>query len=420
MTLTQGEERLPCALEGVRVIDFTERMQGPYGTQILGDLGAEIIKIERPDARYGEDGSFGPNVERPVFYSAGFLAANRNKKSVAVDLKSDRGRAVVEQLVRGCDVVYENFRPGVMEKLGFGIEQCRQLNPSVIYASASGYGSDGPYVRRPGQDVLVQGIAGFGAINASETGQPIPVGMSIADLLGGMNGATAVLAALLHRERTGEAQWVSTNLLDSAIAAQSEQAVHFLNSSAGEPRRGMATHAHPYIPPPYGFYATKDGHIALSSGRQIAQICRIIGIEDLSRHSDYADVRDRDANRVAFENKLETALQERTSSDWLAVMEPEDLFVAPVNSFHEAFRDPQVVHNRMVQTFDSPLGELRLISPPFKMERTPPSIRSIPPLHGQHTRQVLEQAGFTPAEVDALVRDGVIVVRVDAPDGRIA
>jgi crotonobetainyl-CoA:carnitine CoA-transferase CaiB-like acyl-CoA transferase len=425
MTTSQSAEHLPRVLEGVRVVDFTERMQGPYGTQILGDFGAEVIKIERPDAltpdgrpdaRYGEDGNFGSDAERPIFYPAGFLAANRNKKSVAIDLKSDQGRAIVERLVRDCDVVYENFRPGVMERLGFGYDQCREMNPSIIYASASGYGSDGPYVHRPGQDVLVQGISGFGAINVSGSGRPTPVGMSIADLLGGMNGATAVLAALLHRERTGEGQRVTTNLLDSAIAAQSEQAVHFLNSRAGEPVRGTPMHAHPYIPPPYGFYSTKDGHIALSSGRQIAQVCQILGIEDLSQDPDYADVRDRDANRVAFEERLEAALRRRTTSEWLALMEPEDLFVAPVNSFEEAFRDPQVVHNQMVQTFDSPLGELRLLSPPYKMGRTPPTIRSIPPLHGQHTREVLEQAGFTSAEIDDLVRARVVVAQAETPD----
>ncbi len=412
-------------LEGVRVVDFTERMQGPYGTQILGDFGAEVIKIERPealtpdgrpDARYGEDGNFGPDAERPVFYPAGFLAANRNKKSVAIDLKSDRGREIVERLVSKADVVYENFRPGVMERLGFGYEQCKELNPAIIYASASGYGPDGPYVHRPGQDVLVQGITGFGAINVSGSGRPTPVGMSVSDLLGGMNGATVVLAALLHKERTGEGQRVTTNLLDSAIAAQSEQAVHFLNTRVGEPVRGTSMHAHPYIPPPYGFYATKDGHIALSSGRQIRQVCEILGIEDLSKDPDYADVRDRDANRIAFEQRIEAALRERSTAEWLALMEPQDIFVAPVNTFEEAFSDPQVQHNQMVQTFDSPLGPLGLIAPPYRMERTPPDIRSIPPLHGEHTREVLEEAGFASDEIEDFVRSGVVVVAsVDTP-----
>ncbi len=404
-------------LAGIRVLDFTERMQGPYGTQILADFGAEVIKVERrvsltvdgrPDERYGPNGRYGQDPADTSFYAAGFLAANRNKKSVTVDLKNDEGKAVVARLVGICDVVYENFRPGVMARLGFGYDDCAKINPSVIYASAYGYGSDGPYERRPGQDVLVQAIGGFGAMNISADGRPMPVGMSITDLLGGMNGAIAVLAALRHRERTGEGQRVEVNLLASAVAAQSEQAVHFLNTEVGEPDRGTVMHAHPYIPAPYGFYATKDGYLALSSGRQIPELSRILGVPDLSADPRFATPLARNEHREEFEQRLEEALQHKTTAEWMELMEPEGLFAAPVKSFAEAFNDEQVKHQGMIATIDSPVGELKLPAPPYRLSRTPATVRTAPPRHGEHTDEVLQAAGFSRDEIDRLRRQEAI------------
>ena len=404
--MTDNEPRGPLA--GMRVLDFTERMQGPYGTQILGDLGAEVVKVERrqaltpdgrPDERYGAHGQYGKTNEDSTFYPAGFLSANRNKLSVTVDLKNELGKEVVRRLVGVSDVVYENFRPGVMERLGFGYEQCAALNPSVVYASASGYGPDGPYADRPGQDVLTQALGGFGAINVSAQGRPTPVGMSITDVMGGMNGAIAVLAALYHRRVTGEGQHVRVNLLDSAVAAQSEQAVHFMNTGVGEPVRGTVAHAHPYIPPPYGFYATKDGYIALSSGRQVSAISRLLGLGDLAEDPRFSGYWQRDANRVEFEEILEEALQAKTTAEWLELMHAEDLYVAPVKSFAEVFSDPQVLHNQMVVTVDSPIGPLKLVGPAFKLSKTPATVRTAPPQHGQHTDQVLHTVGYSPDEI---------------------
>jgi crotonobetainyl-CoA:carnitine CoA-transferase CaiB-like acyl-CoA transferase len=413
----QTQDQPQQVLSGIRILDFTERMQGPYGTQMLADLGAEVIKVERvqsltpdgrPDERYGAHGRYGKDPEDSTFYASGFLAANRNKKSVTVNLKSEGGREVVRRLVAVCDVVYENFRPGVMDRLGFGYEDCVALNPSVVYASATGYGPDGPYARKPGQDVLAQAVGGFGAINVSPDGRPLPVGFSVTDIMGGMNGAFAVLAALFHRQRTGEGQHVRVSLLNSAIAAQSEQAVHFLNTQVGEPVRGTVMHAHPYIPPPYGFYATKDGYLALSSGRQIPQLCRILGLPDLSKDPRFADVWSRDRNRAEFERLIEEALRKRTTAEWLELMEAEDLFVAPVHSFAETFSDPQVVHGGMVVTVDSPVGPLKLVAPPFQFSRTPATVRTAPPLHGQHTEEVLRGLGYTTDDINRLRQEGAI------------
>jgi crotonobetainyl-CoA:carnitine CoA-transferase CaiB-like acyl-CoA transferase len=398
----------PGPLSGVRVLDFTERMQGPYATQMLGDLGAEVVKVERrssltpdgrPDERYGAHRAYGQSEEDSSFYTAGFLSANRNKLSVTVDLKSVEGLAVARRLVGSSDVVFENFRPGVMERLGLGYEDCARINPSVVYASAYGYGVDGPYEAHPGQDVLAQALGGFGAINVSASGRPTPVGMSITDVMGGMNGAFAVVAALYHRQVSGEGQRVSVNLLDSAVAAQSEQAVHFMNTRVGEPVRGTVMHAHPYIPPPYGFYATKDGYVALSSGRQVQVLSRVLGLPDLTADPRFDDVWKRDANRVELEELIEEALGARTTAEWLELMRAEDMYVAPVQSFAEVFADPQVLHNQMVVTVDSPVGPIKLVGPAFKLSRTPASVRTAPPLHGQHTDEVLGSVGYTPEDI---------------------
>ena len=397
---------MPGALAGVRVLDFTERMQGPYGTQILGDLGADIIKVERKSAltpdgrtddRYGVDELYGKVPEASSIYPAAFLASNRNKRSLALDLKSAEGLDVARRLVAFCDVVYENFRPGVMDRLGLGYQDCAAINPAIVYASASGYGTDGPYARFPGQDVLAQAISGFGAMNASAPGRPTPVGMSITDLLGGMNGAIAVLAALVHRQATGEGQHVKVDLLSSAIAAQSEQAVHFLNGHPGEPARGTVMHANPYVPPPYGFYATRDGYIALSSGRQIAQLSQILGIPDLTKDPRFDTFANRDRNRAEMEDIIETALSRRTTAEWMPIMRENDMYAAPVHTFEAAFSDPQVAHRNLIATIDSPIGPLKLTAPPYTFTKTPATIRSAPPRHGQHTAEIL-------AELDHLER----------------
>lgn len=398
-------------LAGITILDFTERMQGPYATQMLADMGADVIKVERrqaltpdgrPDDRYGEKGAYGTDAEDSKIYSAGFLACNRNKRSITVDLKNPEGLLLIEKLVAQVDVVYENFRPGVMERLGVGYERCREINPSIIYASATGYGPDGPYANKPGQDVLVEGLTGWGAVNGDSEGRPVPVGTAIADTLGAMNGAFAVACALHHRAQTGLGQRVGVNLFDSALAALAEWGVHFLNSPAGEPRRSPATHASPYTPPPYGFYKTQDGHIALSSGRQIKILSEILGIDDLSVDPDYSSYWSRFTNREAFSARIEEALGTRTTAEWLQMMEKEDMFVAPVNNLEQAFADPQVAHNRMVQILDSPIGPLKLLGPPYQLSETPATIRTPPPLHGQHTEEVLLECGFSPQDVAQL------------------
>jgi crotonobetainyl-CoA:carnitine CoA-transferase CaiB-like acyl-CoA transferase len=401
-------------LEGARVVDFTIMMQGPHATQMLADLGAEVIKVERPyqpgsrpEVRYGQHGGYGKTQEDSTFMPATFLAHNRNKKSIRVDLKQEKGKEIVRRLVKTSDVVYQNFRPGVMARLGFGYEECCKINPSIIYASATGYGPDGPYVEKPGQDLLAQALGGFDAVNATADGRPMAIGFSISDLMGAVYGAFGVLAALYHRQRTGEGQQVNVSLLDGTIAALSEMAVHFLNTGV-EPQRGTPMHACPYIAPPYGIYKTKEGYITISGGHKIAALSKVLrlpNLEDDPRFDTYAK---RDRNRASMEDIIEQALSKKTAEEWLPLMEKEDLWAAPVRSLPEVFSDPQVLHNDMVVTVQSPIGPLKLPGIPYKLSKTPARVRTAPPTLGQHTEEVLKSIGYDQEEIVALKKEEVV------------
>ncbi len=404
-------------LENVKILDFTIMMQGPHGTQMLADLGAEVFKVERParlggpsgrvDQRYGLHGGYTKRKEENTWYASSFLAHNRNKKSITVDLKHPKGIAIMRRLVAVCDVVYENYRPGVMDRLGLGYDDCRQINPSIIYCSATGYGPDGPYAHRPGQDLLAQGIAGWGYMNATADGRPTLVAMSIIDLLGAMYGAYGVLAALYHRQRTGEGQRVNVSLLDSAVAALSELGVHHLNTGA-EGHRGSPQHSCPFIPSPYGIYKTRDGYLAMSGWQNLSRLSEVLGLPDLTKDPRFDSFWKLVDNRAQLDALLEEVLIQKTTAEWLAAMEKADLWVAPVNTYPEVFRDPQVVHNDMVAVVDSPVGPLKLLNVPFKLSRTPVQIRMAPPTLGQHTEEILELVGYSQAAIADLKREEVI------------
>ncbi len=404
-------------LENVRILDFTIMMQGPHGTMMLGDLGAEIIKVERParlggpsgrvDERYGLHGGYGKNPTENTWYASMFFAHNRNKKSLAVDLKKEQGREVILRLVRTCDVVYENFRPGAMARLGLGYAQCRLVNPSIIYASATGFGPDGPYAHRPGQDLIAQGLSGMDVLNAPVGGRPTPVAFSVPDLLGAVYGAFGVVGALYHRARTGEGQQVNVCLLDSSIAALSEVAVHYLNTGA-EPERGSAMHANPFIPTPYGVYKTKDGYLTISGAQTVPTLSKILGLPNLAEDPRFDTFWKRVNNRKEMDAVIEEALSTKTTAEWMDLMEKADLWASPVNTFPHAFSDPQVLHNEMVITIDSPIGPLKMPGFPYKFSRTPAQVRLPPPLLGEHTEEILRRVGYTSDEIQTLRETEVI------------
>jgi crotonobetainyl-CoA:carnitine CoA-transferase CaiB-like acyl-CoA transferase len=404
-------------LDNVRILDFTIMMQGPHGTMMLGDLGAEIIKVERParlggpsgrvDERYGLHGGYGRNPEENTWYASAFLAHNRNKKSLAVDLKKPQGREIMLRLVENCAVVYENFRPGAMDRLGLGYEDCRRVNPSIIYASATGYGPDGPYAHRPGQDLIAQALSGIDVMNAPAGGRPTPVAYSLSDLLGAVYGAYGVLGALYHRQRTGEGQRVNVCLLDSSIAAHSEMAVHYLNTGA-EPARGSEMHACPFIPTPYGVYKTKDGYLTISGSQTVPTLSKVLGIPNLLEDPRFDTFWKRVNNRAEMDAVIEEALSKKTTAEWMELMEKADLWASPVNTFPQAFSDPQVLHNQMVLTVESPAGPLKMPGFPYKLSKTPAQVRMPPPQLGQHTDEILHAAGYSAEEIRAF-RDAEVI-----------
>jgi crotonobetainyl-CoA:carnitine CoA-transferase CaiB-like acyl-CoA transferase len=294
-----------------------------------------------------------------------------------------------------------------MSRLGFGYEDCCEINPSIVYASATGYGADGPYVHRPGQDLLAQALGGFDVVNATADGRPTSIGFAASDLMGAQYGAFGVLAALYHRKCTGEGQQVNVNLLSGTVAALAEPAVHFLNT--GEPpQRKTPGHACPYQAQPYGVYRTKDGYIAISGRHQASVLSKVLGIPDLEEDPRFDTFLNRYKNHVELERLIEEALSKKTTAEWLPLMEKEDLWVAPVNDFPEAFTDPQVLHNDMVVTVESPIGPLKLLGIPYKLSKTPAQVRTAPPTLGQHTDEVLRSIGYSQEEIDTARREQAI------------
>jgi len=392
------------ALTGIRILDFSQMMMGPWATQLLGDLGADVIKVERP--RVGEwERSLAAMGQFIGGDSPFFLAMNRNKRSLTLDLKHAESRQIVESLAKKADVVVENFRPGVMDRLGLGYEQLSKLNSGLIYCSATGYGSKGPYAKRPGQDLLIQALSGLAANTGPANVPPTPIATSICDAMASMMVACGVLAALQARTHTGRGQKVEVDLLSTALAAQCQEAVVHLN---GLPRwqRSASGIAQPWIGAPYGIYPTSDGYIALAMNS-----LRVLGeLTELPELATYdqdpaAAFRDRDA----IKRKLEQRLVKRTTAEWIDFMAERDVWCAPVKDFEGIFSDPQVAAAEIVESVQHPgIGPLKVIRTPITMSETPASIRRPSPKVGEHNHEILRDLGYDDTRIARLEEQGVL------------
>jgi crotonobetainyl-CoA:carnitine CoA-transferase CaiB-like acyl-CoA transferase len=400
------------ALDGIRILDLTRVLAGPSCTQLLGDLGADVIKIERPGA--GDDTrKWGPPFlkdagGKDTTESAYYLSANRNKRSVAIDMAKPEGQALIKRLLERCDVLAENFKQGDLERYGLDWKSLKDEFPRLIYCSITGFGQDGPYAPRAGYDYLAQGMSGIMSITGEPEGQPMKVAVAVSDLSAGLHAAVAILAALRHRDRSGQGQQLDLALLDCQIAGLSYQAENYLISGKPPVRLG---NAHPTIVP-YEVFPALDGHLILAVGNdgQFKKFCEVADLAALAQDERYATNKARILNRGTLIPLLREAIARKPLQFWLDELEKASVPAGPVNRIDQVFADPQVQHRRMVCEMAHPATDKKvpMVASPIKMSATPPSYRHPPPMLGQHTDEVLGESGLAGDEIAALRAKGIL------------
>jgi len=415
MTTNSGASAQPQSLSGVRVLDLSRVLAGPWCTQTLADLGADVIKVERPGQ--GDDTrGWGPPFLRDraghdTAEAAYYLGTNRNKRSIGIDIAQPEGQQVVRELAKACDVFIENFKVGDMARYGLDAAALCALNPRLVYCSVTGFGQTGPYRERAGYDYAIQGIGGLMSITGERDdrpgGGPQKVGVAVADLFTGLYATVAILGALRHRDRSGEGQVIDMALLDTQVAMLANLGANYLATGVA-PRR--AGNAHQNIVP-YQVFEVADGHIILAVGNdsQFAKFCEVAGLAELARDPRFV----RNADRVRLRDTLIPLLAEvmarRSKADWLAALEAAKVPCGAINNLAEVFDDPQVVAREMVVDVAHPLADsVRLVASPMKLSATPVQYRRAPPLLGEHTDEVLREFGWTEAQRDALRATGAI------------
>jgi formyl-CoA transferase len=399
-------------LTGVRILDLTRAMAGPFCTMMLGDLGADVIKVERP-GRGDESRGWGPPFVGEPYgpypgESAYYLSANRNKRSITVNLKEQKGVEIVRQLAAKADALVENFRTGVLDGLELGYEQLSSVNAQLVYCSISGYGRTGPYADRPGYDFVIQAEGGFMGITGPEEGPPFRVGVPIIDITAGMFSSTAILAALRARDTTGKGQLIDLSLLDTQVALLANVASNYLVGGQ-EPRR--LGNAHPNITP-YEAFRARDRWFALAAAneRQWSILCDVIGQPDLRTDPRFADNNTRVENRSVLREVLDTAFLARDADEWLEAFRRAGLPCGPINTIPEVFSHAQAEARELIAVTEHPTaGTVQFPGFPYKLSDTPASVRRPPPMLGEHTEEVLvDLLGYSTEDVMACRQTGAI------------
>jgi crotonobetainyl-CoA:carnitine CoA-transferase CaiB-like acyl-CoA transferase len=400
-------------LDGLKVFDLTRVLAGPHCTQLLGDLGAEVIKVERPGS--GDDTrGFAPPFQRDdkgedTSESAYYTGANRNKRSITIDIGTPEGQALAKKLMADCDILVENFKVGTLERYALGYEQLKADFPRLIYCSITGFGQTGPYAPRPGYDGLIQAMGGVMSLTGVPDGEPMKVAVPICDLMAGMYASVGILAAVRHQAATGEGQFIDIGMLDTHVGWLANQGMNYLATGENPKRIG---NQHPNILP-YQVMTTSDGYIVLSVGNDptFERFCKLAECEELLEDERFQTNAARVSNRDHVTETLNEITKKKPSDWWLENLEKEKIGSGPINNLEEVFADPHVIAREMVIEMDHPATgskPMKLIANPIKLSVTPPTYRKPPPLLGQHTDEVLQEAGLSADEIAKLKEDGTV------------
>ncbi|PEC50927.1 CoA transferase [Bacillus sp. AFS077874] len=393
------------ALDGIKILDLSRVVAGPICTSMLGDLGADVIKVEGPDIVDETRTWFPPDVEDISLY---FMAVNRNKRAITVNLKTEEGIRIIKEILKDTDVVVENFKTGTMERLGLGYEEMKALNPKLIHCSITGFGHTGPYKQLPGYDFLAQAMSGFMSVNGSPDGEPTKAGIAMADLYTGLHAVISILAALQARNHTGCGQHCDISLLDSMVASLLNIGTGFLNTGNLPIRYG---NQHPTLVP-YQNFKTKDYEIIIAVGndRQFQRLCSLLEVDNLAYDERFATANARIINRDILIPLIQDGLLlTKTADEWLTIFQENNIPCGPINTLDRVFENKHVLERQLIQKVNHPsIGTVKLLGSPIKLSDTPVTIDRHPPLHGEHTEEVLLELGYDSKKIKVFKQEKII------------
>lgn len=394
---------MAAALDKIKVVDLTRTLAGPFCTMLMGDMGAEVIKVEEPTGG-DETRKWTPFVNGE---STQFLTFNRNKRSLSVNLKEREGLKIVQDLAADADVMIESFRAGTLDRLGLGYEAIKKTNPRVVYCSISGYGRTGPMADMPGYDLLIQAYSGLMSLTGDPEGSPLRIGFSLVDLFTGMMAYGTILTALRQRDQTGKGQWVESALLDGQVAALSYHATGFMGTGVEPKRMGSG---HPSLVP-YQSFSASDGQFIIGCANQglWERMCRAIGQDAMLDDPRYTTNTDRVEHRAECVGELSALFAQKTTAHWVDLIVEAGVPCGPINTVADVVSNPQVLARNMIAEVDHPnIPNLKFPGSPLKLTDSPATIRRVPPMLGQHNEEILEEAGYSPEKIADLKERGVL------------